>query len=95
MIQRKTKDYESMTNRQLLAEAKRKGMIVSPAWHNRLSVIRMVRDDRLGEADRHAFIERLRSFDNQHTARTSMIVAVLSLIAAIASICISVLLGRN
>ncbi len=65
-------------------------MIVTPSWHNRLSMMRMVRDDRIGESDRQASIERLRSFDNQHSTRTSIIVALLSLAIAIVSLYVSV-----
>jgi hypothetical protein len=79
-------DYEAMTNKELLNYAKKKGIIVSPAEHNRLTVVRMVTDDRRGLADRQEFIQRLRAFDNQHIAHRSEVVAVVSFLVSLLSL---------
>lgn len=79
-------NYESMTNKQLLEVAKKKGMVIPPAIHNRLTVMRMVADDRRGLADRQEFIQRLQAFDGQQRGRRSEVVAVLSLVVSVISL---------
>lgn len=84
-------DYESMTNPELLAIAKKKGMRVLPAQHNQLTIVRAVVHDKQGESDRQAFVDRLRTFDAQRNTHTSNAVAALSLLVALASLYISLL----
>lgn len=93
---RKRVDYEAMTNEQLLEAAKRKGMIITPAINNRLMVFRAVTDDRQGAADRQDFINRLRAADGERTSRLSLLISIASLVIAVVSLGVSLILtGAN
>ena len=77
------KDYESMTNKELLETALRKGLSVSVQERNGLSIVRGVAFDPRGLADRQAFIGRLSAYDERRQSNLAMKISLVAAAAAV------------
>jgi hypothetical protein len=80
------KNYDSMSNKELLQVAEKKGLLLSPVDRNKLTIFRGVEVDKQGLADRQAFIERLNGIDDHLQSNVAMVMSLCASVIALASL---------
>jgi predicted metal-dependent TIM-barrel fold hydrolase len=87
----KSKDYEVMTNPELLSHFEKNGVEISAGLHNELAVIRGVMHDPQADAAHDKAVTILRGRDSSKIAIRSNLISAASFVVAVAALVVAIL----
>jgi predicted metal-dependent TIM-barrel fold hydrolase len=87
----KSKDYEAMTNPELLSYFEGNGIEISASFHNELAVIRGVTHDPRADAAHDKAVTILRGRDSRKIAIRSNLISAASFVVAVAALVVAIL----